>query len=264
MLMDTRNLGFGIAGAVDRSVIRRVAVAAELAGIATFWLNDTPDGDSLAGLAEAAQVTSSIRLATGVIPLDRQDATVILRRCEELELPEDRLVLGVGSGRATQALSLVSVQVESLKARSGAQVFIGALGPRMRALAADIADGLLLNMLPVRGAQQARAEMRQVASKLGRDAIEIALYVRVSLGSGARERLELEAQRYEQIPSYAANFARLGVRAAETAVIGDTSEKIREGLQTYTGAVDETVVRAITSNDGVDEYLTLIDAITSR
>lgn len=261
--MDTRKLGFGLAGAVDRSVIRRVAVAAELAGFATFWLNDTPDGDSLAGLAEAAQVTSSIRLATGVIPLDRQDATVVLRRRKELDLPEARLVLGVGSGRANQALSRVSTQIALLKAETRAQVFVGALGPRMRALSVDIADGLLLNMLPVHGAIQARAEMWDVASRHGRDPIEIALYVRVSLGWSARERLEQEAHRYERIPSYAANFARLGVRAADTAVIGDTPEQIREGLQKYTGLVDETVVRAITSNDGVEEYQALIDAIGS-
>jgi len=259
--MDARKLGFGIAGAVEHSTIRQVASAAEAAGFATFWLNDTPDGDSLRGLVEAADVTTSIRLATGVIPLDRQDARAILRRCEELELPASRLLIGVGSGRANPALSVVSTEVARLKQGTAARVFVGALGPRMRALAVDVADGLLLNMLPVGGARQAQADMRATAESRGRAAIEVALYVRVSLGTAGRARLEQEALRYEQISSYAANFARLGVRATDTAVIGDVPEGIPRGLGPYVDELDEAVIRAITANDRFEEYQSLIEAI---
>lgn len=261
--MDPRKLGFGIAGAVDHSTIRRVASAAEAAGFATFWLNDTPDGDSLRGLAEAAEATTSIRLATGVIPLDRQDAHAILRRCTELNLPASRLLIGVGSGRASPALSLVSSEVARLKDGTAARVFVGALGPRMRALAVEVADGLLLNMLPVGSARQAHADMKATAESGGRSAIDVALYVRVSLGAAGRARLEQEALRYERIPSYAANFARLGVRATDTAVIGDESQDLPRGLEPYVNVLDETVVRAITGNDRFEEYQALIEAIAN-
>lgn len=261
--VDVAKLGFGIAGAVDRSVIRRVAAAVEAAGFASFWLNDTPEGDALAGLAEAAQVTSAIRLATGVIPLDRQDAAVILQRRAALDLPEARLTIGVGSGRAAHPLELVSTQVKLLKGRTDARVYVGALGPKMRALAVGIADGLLLNMLSVSGAYQAVTEMRDVAAKRGSREIDVALYVRVSLGPDARHRLEQEARRYEQFPSYAANFARLGIRAVDTAVIASEPADIGKGLSKYVSAVDETVVRAITANDTFEEYQALIDAVVS-
>jgi len=263
-IVDVGKMGFGIAGAVERAVIRRVAAAVEAAGFGTFWLNDTPAGDALAGLAEAAKVTSSIRLATGVIPLDRQDAAAVLRRVNELRLPESRLILGVGSGRAAHALSFVSTQVEELKRGTNAQLYVGALGPKMRDLAVRSADGLLLNMLPVRGAVQAMAEMRAVAAERQRKEIHVALYVRVSLGPEARSRLEDEAQRYEQFPSYAANFARLGVRAVETAVVASSAEDVRRGLSAYSGVVDEVVVRAITANDTAEEYQALIDAVISE
>ncbi len=261
--MDGRNLGLGLAGAVDRSVIRSVAAMAEANGFATFWLNDTPEGDSLAGLAEAAKATSSIRLGTGVIPVDRQNATEILRRISALRLSESRLTLGIGSGRAKDARSLVTAQVELLRRQSEAQIYLGALGPKMRSLAVEVADGVLLNMLPVHGAEQAVADMQRTAQERGRQPIKTALYVRVSLGSAARERLEQEAVRYESFPSYAANFARLRTRAVETAVIGTNAGDIQLGLSPYHRVVDETVVRAITAHDTVEEYEALMNAVTS-
>jgi hypothetical protein len=167
----------------------------------------------------------------------------------------------VGSGRAKNALDLVSTQVGQLKERTGARIYVGALGPRMRERAMGIADGLLLNMLPVHGAVQAVTEMRGAAANRSLPAIDVALYVRVSLGPAAQSRLEQEALRYEQFPSYASNFARLGVRAVDTAVAGMTAAEIGHGLSQYLSVVDETVVRAITANDTVEEYQLLIDAL---
>jgi hypothetical protein len=73
--------------------------------------------------------------------------------------------------------------------------------------------------------------------------------------------LEKEAARYAGIPSYAANFARLGFQALDSAVYGDTPAEIRAGLEVYMGTVDEAVVRAITPNDTLDEFLALVDAV---
>jgi alkanesulfonate monooxygenase SsuD/methylene tetrahydromethanopterin reductase-like flavin-dependent oxidoreductase (luciferase family) len=75
--------GFGVAGALPHDVIRTLAAAAEAAGYHTFWVNDTPNGDGLAALRAAVEVTSQIQLGVGVIPLDRQPADVIARRVDE-------------------------------------------------------------------------------------------------------------------------------------------------------------------------------------
>jgi hypothetical protein len=37
--------GFGVAGALDHRIVAEVAAAAEAAGYASFWANDTPGGD---------------------------------------------------------------------------------------------------------------------------------------------------------------------------------------------------------------------------
>ncbi|MBA2776106.1 MAG: LLM class flavin-dependent oxidoreductase, partial [Chloroflexia bacterium] len=76
--MKTSKFGFGITGALDLDVVRAIAARAEDIGIDSLWSNDTPGGDSLARLEVAAEVTSRLILATGVIPVDRKSASAIL------------------------------------------------------------------------------------------------------------------------------------------------------------------------------------------
>jgi len=70
------------------------------------------------------------------------------------------------------------------------------------------------------------------------------LYVRTIVEQAARASLEAEASKYDGVPSYAANFARLGFAAID-ATIADPA-----GLAAYADArrrhVDEIVLRAIT------------------
>ena len=82
--------GFGVVGALPHEIVRVIAPAAERAGYATFWVNDTPTGDGLAALRVAADATDAIRLGVGVIPLDRQPAARIADRVAELGLPTER------------------------------------------------------------------------------------------------------------------------------------------------------------------------------
>ncbi len=119
----------------------------------------------------------------------------------------------------------------------------------------------MLNWLTPDAARQAVEDKDRAVRESGGNGARIALYVRTALGEAAGTRLEAEAGRYEAIPSYAANFRRLGVRAIQTAVRSESPDEIRDGLGRYDGTVDEIVVRAITENDTVDEYLALIDAV---
>ena len=58
--------------------------------------------------------------------------------------------------------------------------------------------------------------------------------------------LEREAERYETVPTYAANFERLGIRAID-ATMTDAA-----GLAAF-DVVDEIVLRAITPTNSLDE-----------
>jgi hypothetical protein len=52
----------------------------------------------------------------------------------------------------------------------------------------------------------------------------------------------------------------MGVTPMETSVVGETGEQLQQGLAAFTGVVDETVVRAIVGNEGLDDYLALLEA----
>lgn len=260
-MLNVGNLGFGVAGALDHAVVRAVARRLETEGFRTLWINDTPDGDSLAGLAAAASETSRIRLATGVISIDRRPPDAIVDAVRHHGVPEHRLVLGIGGAAKPRPLMRVEQAVGALKATLECRIMVGALGPKMRRLGAERSDGLLLNWLTPEAAREAVVGRDRDAARVDRNGVEVCLYVRTALGREAGDRMQREAERYGNIPTYSANFERMGVSAIDTTVAGDSGDQIREGLDRYTGTLDELVVRGITADDTTEEYLRLIDSI---
>lgn len=251
--------GFGVAGALPHDIVRELAPAAEAAGYHTFWVNDTPNGDGLASLRAAAEATDSIHLGIGVIPLDRQPAATIARRVEELGLPQDRLLLGIGSGNPKGGLQRVwdgARELQSLEA----VIIVGALGPKMCALAGGGSDGVLLNWLTPGYVAPSAALVMEAAVEAGRPRPLVLGYVRTALGDAARAVFAEEAARYASYPAYAANFTRMGTPAEGTAVTGNTAAEIQAGLNQYRTELDETVVRAITGEETAAAYLELLEA----
>lgn len=261
--MKTSKLGFGIVGALDLDTVKAIASRAEELGIHSLWVNDTPGGDSLARLEVAASVTSSLRLATGVISVDRKPADEIIEEVRQRSVPLDRLTIGIGSAAPPSPLRRMEENLARLRDSLGAPVVVGSLGPMMRELGAERSNGLLFNWLTPEFALDTSNEMRTQAAAVGNAPVESATYVRTALGRDALPRLQKEAARYSAIPSYASNFHRLGITALETAVSGDIADEIVAGIGAFDGTVDHVIVRAITPTDDLDHYLRLLDAIAS-
>src|SRR5688572_5595109 len=159
--------GFGIAAATLSSLIAPLAAAAEANGYDTFWVNDTPGSDGFEGLRLAAEVTNTIRLGVGVVPIDRRPPDTILHAIEGNKLPKSRLIVGVGAGSELYgSLDSVRAAVELIRQEAGVKVAVGALGPKMVALSAEVADAVLLNWLTPR---QAKLSAQDVRSRQGED-----------------------------------------------------------------------------------------------
>lgn len=252
--------GFGVAGALPIPLVRRLAAAAEEAGYRTFWVNDTPDGDGLAALSEAATVAPTIRLGIGVIPLDRQPAEAVAERVAALALPVERLTLGIGSGRAAGGLARVRAGALALRDATGATVVVGALGPRMCALAGEVADGVLLNWLTPAHARVSVDVVERAAVATGRPRPRVDGYVRVALGAPVIARLHDEGERYASYPSYADHFRRMGAAPDDTGVAATAAGEISAALAPFDAVLDETVVRAITAEESDEAYLDLLRA----
>jgi len=249
------SVSIGVAGALGPGAIADIATAAEAAGFHALWVNETPGTDAIAAIVAAAAVTDRLVLATGVVPVDRRPAAEIIAAVRDL--PQERLVLGIGSGGArVGALALVGDAVQRLRASTTARVMVGALGPRMRRLAAETADGPLLSWLtPARAAEQAdEARATQRGTR-------VSLYVRTALEPAAAARLGTETAQYAGFPAYAANLQRLGIAATDTTL---DDARFETGLPAYRGAVDEVVLRAITPGGTAPEIIGFVGLAAAR
>ena len=83
--------------------------------------------------------------------------------------------------------------------------------------------------------------------------------MRTALDPGAHERLHAETTRYASFPSYAANFARLGIDPDDT-VLDAATHDVGARLSDYRSGVDEVVLRAITVGDGFEDYRRFIES----
>ena len=256
-------MSIGVAGALGPDAIARIAEAVEGAGFHGLWVNDTPHGDSIAALTAAARVTTTLALATGVIPLDRRPAREVSESVRAAGLPPHRVSIGIGSGAVSRgALALVREGVEVLRETTGASVLVGALGPRMRELAARQSDGVLLNWVSPAVAAEQAAQHREWA---GPRTTRVVAYARTVVDAAARDRLEAEVAGYASSPKYAANFTRLGIDPLDTVLpqpqdVGgdDSGAGIRPGVAAYTSALDELVLRVITRGEAVQDHLDFV------
>lgn len=243
-------VSIGLPGTLPEQTIAALAPRIERLGFHGLWLNDTPGGDSLAGVRAGAEVTTTLHLGTGVIPVDRRPASGL----ELLGLPTNRLTLGIGAGGAPGGIDRVTAAIEQLAAVTDARLVLGALGPRMRCIAAERTDGVLLNWLTPSAAADAVHELRRDAH--GRD-VRAILYARTIVDADAAPALEREARRYAGIRSYADNFARLSIEPLDTTIRG------RQQLEPYREAVDELVLRAITAGGSLDELESFVERAAS-
>ncbi len=260
MTFDITRFGFGITGKVPTEVVRELAPLVEQAGFSSMWFNHITNGNAYESIQVAARVTNSLVLGSGVTSIDSMmSAQGIVDEVQRLELPTDRLIIGIGANKPPSPLTTVREGIQLLhQALPGVPVYVGALGPRMRELGVQQAEGVLLNWLTPEAAALAMDDRRRHAPET--DA-KVALYIRCSLGQENRPAIEAEASRYEGFPSYAANFQRLGFRAMDAAVSVANGTELKARLAAFQGVIDQPILRAITAQDTLDAYASLVQAV---
>jgi alkanesulfonate monooxygenase SsuD/methylene tetrahydromethanopterin reductase-like flavin-dependent oxidoreductase (luciferase family) len=166
----------------------------------------------------------------------------ILRRIDENGLPPERLRLGIGSGAGPEPLRRMAEAVTYLRERTPAEIVVGALGPRMRALGATQADGVLLNNVTPDLARSAAREIRAQAEAVSRPVPGV--YVNVMAGVGAAQIAELEgsAAFLSRLPAYAAHFGRTGIGPEQTWIAARQLGKLPALLEPWRNTVDEVVL----------------------
>jgi alkanesulfonate monooxygenase SsuD/methylene tetrahydromethanopterin reductase-like flavin-dependent oxidoreductase (luciferase family) len=261
-----RNAGFGVVAGLGAEILAPLAREVASLGFGSFWANDggRAEADGLADLATARASALHLELGVGVLPLDRRSPARIADEVRRLDMPLDRLWLGVGSGGAARPLAIVRAGITDLRRLlPDARILVGGLGPRMLRLAGELADGVLLNWIVPSRVPWARGQVAAGAIVAGRDpdTIEVWAYVRGAVGPDARARIGQEAERYGTSGAYGRAFAAMGVPFDEVGISGDD---LTERVESYKAVLDGVVVRALPAGPALDDLLAIARAAAPR
>jgi alkanesulfonate monooxygenase SsuD/methylene tetrahydromethanopterin reductase-like flavin-dependent oxidoreductase (luciferase family) len=236
------HLAFELRTNTPDALTAELAERAEARGYRSLWVNHPPDEDGLGHLAKMAAATMRITLGTAVVPIGAVPPDAILRRIDELQLPPDRLRLGIGSGSGDRPLDRMADAVVYLRERTPAEIVVGALGPRMRALGATLADGVLLGSVTPGLARSAAEEIRTQAKSASRPVPGVYVNVMVGVGAGQLAELDGSAAFLTGLPAYAAHFSRAGVTPEQTWIAADELGELPRLLEPWQDTVDEVVL----------------------
>lgn len=126
------------------------------------------------------------------------------------------------------------------------KVVLGALGPKMLALAGEVADGVLLNYLPASHVAWSVEQVRAGEAAAGREPGSCTVYAYVHAGVADRDAALANGRKdlfsYAVVDSYAESFTRAGFGASVEEVRARHAAGDREGAL---AAVSEEMVDAI-------------------
>lgn len=251
--------GFGIDATVPPDVAEEVAVAAQDAGYGSFWVNGSPHAGALDIIERAARSTD-LDLGVGVFALPRISAEELVSEVRRRELPQDRLWLGVGSNRKPGALAEVRDAVRTLRDELDVHVVTAAVGPKMTALAGELADAAIFTWWIRPEVERSRVLLEEGATAVGREPPDVVSYIRCALLPEAAEAVAERAEAYNAIPRYQQVFARNGVAAADTVVAAASRADLLTGIEREASVLDVPVIRAIPASDTVEALSDLVAA----
>ena len=225
------------------SDLRETVVMAEGLGYRGVFMPQQWAWEPLATLAALAGETERMSLASGVLPLDARDPRELVLGATSVQaISEGRFALGLGAASSMAATREQVIGIrDALRGNEGSlpearmvlgpldrpptspvPVYLAALGPRMVALAGEVADGVILNWCNPERVAEARAAIGN------RDDFILAVYVRAGLShvdDHALEALQVTAARYVLLDHYARQLEAIGLgkdlRAARTGLERD-------------------------------------------
>jgi probable F420-dependent oxidoreductase len=200
----------------DLGMCRRVAERVESLGYDSVWIADTGAGpDAFVVGAAVATCTKTLRIGTAVVPVYTRTPSVMAAGAGSLaQLAPGRVVLGIGASSETIVDTWGGVPYERPLARmretvtllrqmlAGERVtfagrtlrtkgfrlvsppprpvpiYLAALMPPMLELAGEIADGVILNFMPVDAVPRMLEFVRRGATRAGRDPSQLEIVSR--------------------------------------------------------------------------------------
>lgn len=223
---------------------------AEQRGMTGVWVSEVNGADAITQVASAISATRTARVGTAIIPIQTRDPLLMAMTAQSLsDLSGGRFVLGVGtstnvivhdwhgrewgkpiadtrefvslfrtlmSGERVSAEGAFPMKRASLAraSQSGVPLFLAALNDGMLRLAAQIADGVILNFVSTRQVQHAVDLVRSVRAEAGLTSpFEVAVFFRATVTDDpapSLPRYQQEMLTYLMSPVYQKFFSADG------------------------------------------------------
>jgi alkanesulfonate monooxygenase SsuD/methylene tetrahydromethanopterin reductase-like flavin-dependent oxidoreductase (luciferase family) len=196
----------------ELDVVRR-AVAL---GYESAW---TPSGPDEMAFERCLRWYEASGIATGisVVPAAGQPPAFYAEHGRRVwEATGGRFRLGVGSGRLPHAAAAMRTYLAELRALLPPEqpVYLAALGPRMLALAGEVADGVGLNWCTPEHVRWSRNQVEEAAATAHRPVREVVEYIRTAVDPDSDLALRTLARFTLQYalgsPPYRRHFERMG------------------------------------------------------
>ncbi|MGH9136210.1 MAG: TIGR03620 family F420-dependent LLM class oxidoreductase [Acidimicrobiales bacterium] len=194
------------------------AVELERLGYSTIWLSGGPMS-SLSQITEVVRATTTVRVATAIIPVDTFASDDVASLYTELEREHPgRFVVGLGGAHGADPLATLNGYLDRLDGVIPQdRRVMAALGPRMLELAREHAAGALPVLITPAYAAQARAtlgaDMTLAVEQLG---------VVETNPDHARAIARGPLGFLGRVPAYQASFRRMGFSQDDITALGDT------------------------------------------
>ena len=205
-------------------LLRRAAQVGEAEGYETCWVTEGIGAEAPTLITALAGITSTIKFGTGILPVYNRTPSLLMQLVLSMDqIMEGRFILGLGTGHAPDLLKdhgvtlrkpfgwirdCVHVVKETQRQghltyegrtvtipnlqftinpmpRNPVPVYLAALGPKMGALAGEIADGVLYNMGPPDYLAESISGLKEAARKAGRDPADVEVHCLVNFGLGS-------------------------------------------------------------------------------
>jgi probable F420-dependent oxidoreductase len=267
-MIDIGSIGIwqGLLDGHPTPVVREVVAELDEAGWPTMWIPETVSRDPFVSAAIMLEATTDLKVATGIASIWARDAMTTNNATLTLnEAYDGRFLLGLGVSHHTltewvrkhdysKPLSTMRTYLERMDASMFKGVepaekpsrVLAALGPKMLALSAEMADGAHPYFVPVDHTVIAR-------EAIGPDKL-LAVEQMVVLETDPTKARDIARQHmavYLGLPNYANNLVRMGYDEAE---IADASDKVVDAIVAW-GTVDDVLARIKAHHDAGADHV---------
>ncbi len=267
-MIDIGRIGIwqGVLDGHPSSLVREVVAELDEAGWPTLWIPETVSRDPFVSAGVMLEATTNLKIATGIASIWARDAMTTSNASLTLnEAYDGRFLLGLGVSHHTitewvrkHDYSKPLTKMREYLERMDKSMFkgvqpaeppsrvIAALGPKMLALSAELADGAHPYFVPVDHTVIAR-------EAIGPDKL-LAVEQMIVLETDPAKAREIARQHmriYLDLPNYANNLIRMGYDEAD---VSGAADNVVDAIVAW-GSVDDVLARIQAHHDAGADHV---------